>query len=156
MDVYDGLLNAIQTEYDMVRQLKKSERGSVRVVRHRQSGVRFVFRRYEGSGAVYQKLLPVSCPNLPQIMETAERNSQVIVLEEFVHGDTLAFLLEGGTMSASQAGRIAGQICRALYVLHTLGAVHRDVKPEIFFSAETRLCSSTLTPRVSITATRRR
>lgn len=130
MDVYDGLLDAIQTEYDMVRQLKKSERGSVRVVRHRQSGVRFVFRRYEGSGAVYQKLLPVSCPNLPQIMETAERNSQVIVLEEFVHGDTLAFLLEGGTMSASQAGRIAGQICRALYVLHTLGAVHRDVKPE--------------------------
>lgn len=97
MDVYDGLLNAIQTEYDLVRQLKKSERGSVRVVRHRQSGVRFVFRRYEGSGAVYQKLLPVSCPNLPQIMETAERNAQVIVLEEFVHGDTLAFLLEGGT-----------------------------------------------------------
>ena len=49
MDVYDGLLNAIQTEYDLVRQLKKSERGSVRVVRHRQSGVRFVFRRYEGA-----------------------------------------------------------------------------------------------------------
>ena len=49
MDVYDGLLDAIQTEYDLVRQLKKSERGSVRVVRHRQSGVRFVFRRYEGS-----------------------------------------------------------------------------------------------------------
>ena len=92
MDVYDGLLDAVQTEYDMVRELKKSGRGSVGIVRHRKSGERFIFRRYEG--------------------------------------DTLAFLLEGGTLSAPEARRITGQICRALYVLHSLGAVHRDVKPE--------------------------
>lgn len=130
MDVYDSLLNAVQTEYDTVRCLKKSERGSVSVVRHRQSGERFIFRRYQGSGAVYRKLLSVSCPNLPQIMETAERNGHVVVLEELVRGDTLAFVLEGGTLSTQEARCFAGQICQALYVLHTLGAVHRDVKPE--------------------------
>ena len=31
------------------------------------------FRHFSGSSEVYRKLLPVSCPNLPQIMEVGEK-----------------------------------------------------------------------------------
>lgn len=130
MDVYGELLSALHTQYDIVKTIKKGPRGSVCIVRHRESGKRFLFRQFEGSAAVYRKLLSVSCPNLPQIMEAAEQNGQVAVLEEYVTGDTLAFLLEGGTLPAAEAVRITKQICGALWVLHSMEAVHRDVKPE--------------------------
>lgn len=130
MDIYGCLCGVIQTQYDTVRQIKSSERGSIRVVRHRLSGTRYIFREFEGSAAVYQKLLPVACGNLPQIMEAGERDGRVAVLEEYVQGDTLAFLLEGGSLSPKQARKIMRQLCSALWVLHSLGAVHRDIKPE--------------------------
>lgn len=130
MDVYSSLLDALQTEYDTVNQLKTSLRGSVCVVRHRKSGTRYLFRQFEGSAAVYKKLLLVSCPNLPQIMEAAERNGQVAVLEEYIKGDTIAFLLESALFTPADTKRIAMQLCSALWVLHRTGAVHRDIKPE--------------------------
>ena len=44
------------------------------LLQNKQNGKRLVFRHYEGSGEVYQKLLPISCPYLPQIMEVAGEN----------------------------------------------------------------------------------
>ena len=60
--------------YDRVKTLKESERGSVSLLRHRQSGKLFIFRNYQGNGEVYQKLLGIRCENLPQIMEAAEKD----------------------------------------------------------------------------------
>jgi len=47
-----------------------------------------------------------------------------------VQGDTLAEILRGGTLPENEARTVAMQLCAALYVLHSMGAVHRDVKPE--------------------------
>ena len=128
MTLYESLLEAVTTEYDTLRVLKQSPRGTVSVVRHKKSGTRYIFRRYSGSGEVYRRLLPVLCPHLPQIMEAAEQDGQTAVLEEYVQGDTLTFLLEGGVLSWPEARRVTEDVCAALWVLHSLGAVHRDVK----------------------------
>ena len=128
MTLYESLLEAVTTEYDTLHVLKQSPRGAVSVVRHKKSGTRYVFRRYSGSGEVYRRLLPVLCPHLPQIMEAAEQNGQTAVLEEYVQGDTLLYLLEGGVLEWSEARKVAADICGALWVLHSMGAVHRDVK----------------------------
>lgn len=79
---------------------------------------------------MYRKLLSVSCPNLPKIMEVAEQNGMVAVLEEYIQGDSLAFLLAGACLTPAEARKITFQLCNALWVLHSLGAVHRDIKPE--------------------------
>lgn len=128
--LYESLLEAVTTEYDTLHVLKRSPRGTVSVVRHKKSGTRYVFRRYSGSGEVYRRLLPVLCPHLPQIMEAAEQDGQTAVLEEYVQGDTLAELLMGARLTEREARQVTIQLCQALHVLHSMGAVHRDVKPE--------------------------
>ena len=130
MALYESFLEAVTTEYDTLHVLKRSPRGTVSVVRHKKSGTRYVFRRYSGSGEVYRRLLPVLCPHLPQIMEAAEQDGQTAVLEEYVQGDTLAELLMGARLTEREARQVTMQLCQALHVLHSMGAVHRDVKPE--------------------------
>ena len=110
--------------------MKQSARGCVLLLRHRQNGARFIFRHYRGDGQVYRRLLSISCPNLPKIMEAAEQDGMVAVLEEYVQGDSLALLLEGACLTPGQARDITLQLCKALWVLHSMGAVHRDIKPE--------------------------
>lgn len=128
--IYPYLLSSIETDYETVKTIKHSERGSVSLLQNKQNGTRFIFRHYRGNGEVYRKLLGISCPNLPQIMETAERDGMVAVLEEYIQGDSLAYLLEGALFSHAEARKITMQLCNALWVLHKLGAVHRDIKPE--------------------------
>lgn len=124
------MLSSIETDYETVKTIKHSERGSVSLLQNKQNGTRFIFRHYRGNGEVYRKLLGISCPNLPQIMETAERDGMVAVLEEYIQGDSLAYLLGGALFSPAEARKITRQLCNALWVLHQLGAVHRDIKPE--------------------------
>lgn len=128
--IYPYLLSSIETDYETVKTIKNSERGCVSLLLNKQNGTRFIFRHYQGSGEVYRKLLSVSCPNLPKIMEAAEQDGMVAVLEEYIQGDSLAFLLAGACLTPAEARKITLQLCNALWVLHSMGAVHRDIKPE--------------------------
>ena len=103
MEIYDSLLGAVCDEYDRVTLIKKSERGEVTLIRHRASGNRYIFRHFSGSSEVYRKLLTVSCPNLPQIMEVGEKEGKTALLEEYVQGDTLGEILQGGLLTAAPA-----------------------------------------------------
>lgn len=128
--IFTWLLNILQNEYDLVRILKESPRGSVRLIRHKATGNRFILRRFRGSAEVYQKLLEYTCPHLPTVYEVAARDGEALVLEEYIEGDTLGFLLKEALFSPEETRKIVRQVCKALWVLHSIGAVHRDVKPE--------------------------
>lgn len=128
--MYRFLEAALGAHYTVVRTMKEGPRGSMTLLRHQKTGECCVLRRFRGSAAVYEKLLTICSPHLPQILAVGEENGWVLVLEEYVRGDDLAFLLEAGVLSARQTRAITMDVCRALWVLHGLGAVHRDVKPE--------------------------
>lgn len=102
----------------------------MRSVRHRATGRPFILRQFSGSPEVYQKLLGVSCPNLPTVYEVVAGPTDNLVLEEFIQGDTLGFLLRESLFTQKETRRIAKQLCQGLWVLHALSAVHRDIKPE--------------------------
>ena len=110
--------------------MKESSRGSVRSIRHKATGRMFILRRFAGNPEVYQRLLKVSCPNLPIVYEVAAGEEDNLVLEELIQGDTLDFLLREALFTRTETRRIVKQLCRGLWVRHSLGAVHRDVKPE--------------------------
>ena len=128
--IYDFLTEHIRSDYIPVKELRRTERGSIVLVRHRQTHTPYVFRCYEGSAEVYHRLLFLDCPNLPRIYEAAEKNGQAVVLEEYVEGDTIQDLLKGALFTADETRAVVRGICRGLWVLHKHGAVHRDIKPE--------------------------
>lgn len=126
--MYDQLLRAVDQYFDEVKVLRRSARGVITLLRHRKMGKRYVFRQFMGSADVYRRLLTVECPHLPRIEEAVDSDGRVAVLEEYVQGDTLLFLLEGGLLDWTEAKKVTQDVCAALWVLHSLGAVHRDVK----------------------------
>ena len=128
--MFNWLSGVLAQEYEPVRLIKKSPRGSVRLIRHKGTGQRFILRQFTGNPEVYQKLLDYTCPNLPTVYEVAQENGENLVVEEFIEGDTLGFLLQDALFSPEETRQIVRQVCRALWVLHSIGAVHRDVKPE--------------------------
>ena len=124
------LAEQLRTEFEEVRLLKESPRGSVRLIRHNVSGKQFILRRFQGNGEVYRRLLSFSCPHLPLIYEAVEQEGENLVIEEFVQGDTLDFLLADTLFTSQETRKIVKQLCQGLWVLHSMAAVHRDIKPE--------------------------
>lgn len=127
---FASFLHTIDEDYTTEKILKSGPRGSVVLLRRKTDNVRFLFRRYAGDGSVYRALLTVKNPHLPQIYRVEEADGETAVLEQYIYGDTLAYILEGGPLTDEEASRLVCQICDALHTLHELGAVHRDIKPE--------------------------
>lgn len=124
------LEDALAERFEPVAVLKESDRGSVTKLRHRDTGTWFILRRMSGGNEVYRKLLEIRCPHLPLILETAGDGERTLVLEEYILGNDLGDILTDGLFSPQDTQRLGLQLCRALWVLHSLGAVHRYVKPE--------------------------
>lgn len=128
--IYTWLRNVLQTECELTKTLKESERGSVFLIRHKATDQKLILRHYTGNAEVYRKLLGYSCSNLPRTLEVASRGEENLVLEEYIQGDTLDFLMKDALFSQEETRKIVRQLCQALWVLHSMGAVHRDIKPE--------------------------
>ena len=125
---YDFLEQNIAARFEIWKVLKNSPDSRIILCRHRESGRLFVVRRVSGKVSVYRRLMEISCPALPRVYEAVARNGSLLVLEEYIQGDSLEMLLEGGLFSEKQTRRIAAQVCEGLWVLHRMDAVHRDVK----------------------------
>lgn len=110
--------------------LKETAPRRVCIVRDAEHRERYVYRCFPGSGEVYRRMLGRECHHLPKIYAVEEENGQVQVLEEYIQGDTLAFLMAGKPLPENSAKNILLQLCHALKVFHGVGAVHRDIKPE--------------------------
>lgn len=75
-------------------------------------------------------MLGCACTHLPRIFEVAEQDGNNLILEEYIEGDDLDFLLRESLFTPEETKKIVVQVCQALWVLHNMAAVHRDVKPE--------------------------
>lgn len=69
---------------------------------------------------------------IPRIYECAESGGELIIMEEYIEGRTLEEIVQEGTLSESEAGRILIELCRGLKPLHHAEPpiICRDLKPE--------------------------
>ena len=110
--------------------MKESDHSAVYVVKSQKNGNRYVLLQFHGTAEIYRRLMTITSPHLPKIYEVEEQDGIVTVLEEYIQGDTLAFLLEGIGLDRSETKDLMLQFCDALELLHKNGIVHRDIKAE--------------------------
>lgn len=74
----------------------------------------------------------LSHPNIVAVHDWgAENDHTYYMVMEYVSGSDLRDLLVNrGSIDPSQAASIMASVCEALYVAHSAGLIHRDVKPE--------------------------
>lgn len=128
--MYQWLEEMLSTYYIKENCIKESIRGTIERLAHRETGRKVICRRFRGSGEVYRRLLSVDDRHLPRILEVAEEDGQVMVLEEYISGQSLEELLRERLLDPREAAEIGRQLCLGLRTLHRISAVHRDVKPD--------------------------
>ncbi len=99
-----------------------------------------VLRRYDSAFPLAERLLDVSCGQLAKVFSVEETCGDTVSFEEFVDGTLLSAILKRTVLTGRQACAILREVCAALEVVHGLGFVHRDVKPEnIMLTADGRV-----------------
>jgi tetratricopeptide (TPR) repeat protein/predicted Ser/Thr protein kinase len=77
-----------------------------------------------------QAISKLSHPHIANIYDYGETESgEPYIVMELVAGQTLADLINSGTLTIPRALEIVAQVAEALEEAHRLGIVHRDIKP---------------------------
>ena len=76
-------------------------------------------------------------PNLVAIYDTAVDDEGVLIVMEYVEGESLSQALRRGPLEPGRVARMASELGGALDHAHAQGVVHRDVKPGMSCSART-------------------
>jgi tetratricopeptide (TPR) repeat protein len=68
-------------------------------------------------------------PGLVTVYDTATDDEGVLIVMEYVEGETLSDAIRRGPLGPPAVGRLAAELGEALAHVHAEGVVHRDVKP---------------------------
>ena len=76
-------------------------------------------------------------PHAVPIFDAVEQDGQLWLVMQFIPSITLAAVLEhGGPLQPNEAAKVGAEVASALAAAHTVGIVHRDVKPGNILIAE--------------------
>jgi serine/threonine protein kinase len=71
----------------------------------------------------------VAHPNACRIYDIAEEQDRLVLVMEFIDGESLCRRIERGPLPTQEAAQIGLAILSALEAFHKIGIVHRDLKP---------------------------
>ena len=105
----------------------------VTLVQHTTSGIVYVKKILTVYNAdVYRTLCGRHINGIPEIIEMIEEDDRLIVIEEYIGGQTLRAILDNGNLfPQEEAVRIVEQVCAIVNDLHSADPpiIHRDIKP---------------------------
>ena len=119
--------------YEELKLLHKSRKGEIFLVQNVQDDKIYIKKEIkEYTKDVYENIRTIESINIPKIYDIFEMNDKLIVIEEFVNGNTLQSILENEKKLNEE--RVIGymiSLCEALDKVHNLKPpiIHRDIKP---------------------------
>ena len=120
----------LEFRYEKLKLLKRSERGEVWLASIRQSGDLVIFKRVAATGLPYDVLRQSNFTLPAKVLYCAADESETVIVEEFIQGETLLARLERRNfLSEEEARAILLQMCDGLAELHAQNIIHRDIKP---------------------------
>lgn len=122
--------NVLKSEYQFIKALKNTEKTNLCVFQHKKLEKRLVKRSIEGTGDVYFVLRTLFHPNISNVYEAFKSETGVIVLEEYVDGQTIAEYLYDDLYTPNGVKVVISSLCDALSFLHAHKIIHKDIKPE--------------------------
>src|SRR5918995_1338606 len=126
--------------YRVVRPLGKGGMGTVLLAEDTRLGRQVALKTVSGADAdtAYSRAqllrearaaAALSHPNIAAVHDVLDDKGQVVIVFEYIEGDTLATRLEKGRLSLDSAIAIGLQLTEALRAAHDRGIIHRDLKP---------------------------
>lgn len=119
------LYNKIMKNYEIIRELKQSEKSIVHLVREKGTEQVYVQKVLKGRHEVYEILQSCPHPYLPEIYEVAVSDADTTIIEEYIEGQSPGLR----ELSGKQFLNIARELCCVLEFIHQKGIIHRDLKP---------------------------
>ena len=142
-------LQALERDYELIRELGRGGMAAVYLARRRDSGrlvaIKAIRARYLDDPEVLQRFAreahTVADLDHPNIVRTEAieqiEDRAVAIITEYIPGGTVRDRLrEYGPFSAEAAESVLRDVASALVYAHKRGIVHRDVKPENVFLDE--------------------
>jgi len=80
---------------------------------------------------IYRQLMQHPHPGIPMLYEATRRGETCILVEEFINGTTLEYVLSERSLDDAAIHHIMQQLLSAVEHLHSLQppVIHRDIKP---------------------------
>ena len=132
-DPYRGLTNEEALRLLHYHEEEKvGGREDILLVRHVETGIPYIEKLLTVyNREIYDWLMAHPIARMPRIVDLLESENRLIVIEEYIDGQTVEELLENGPLPEAEAVRIACSVCEVLDELHHLSTpiIHRDIKP---------------------------
>lgn len=122
--------DVFKSEYELVKVLKNTDNKQICVYQHKKLKKQLIKRSAEGTGEVYTILKSIYHENISNVYEAYKTENGVVILEEFIDGQTVGEYLEDGLYTVSGVKSVVSKLCDALSFLHSHNIIHKDIKPE--------------------------
>jgi serine/threonine protein kinase len=127
-------------DYEIIRELGHGGMGQVFLVRNlisdRIEAMKVLLPDLANQGDLGARfmreiklLASLDHPNIAALRTAFSADNQLIMIMEYVEGDTLGHRLEGGPFPPAEALNYIDQVLAALSYAHAQGIIHRDIKP---------------------------
>jgi serine/threonine-protein kinase len=127
-------------DYEIIRELGHGGMGQVFLVRNlisdRIEAMKILLPDLANQGDLGARfmreiklLASLDHPNIAALRTAFSADNQLIMIMEYVEGDTLAHRMERGPFPPAEALNYIDQVLAALSYAHAKGIIHRDIKP---------------------------